>query len=179
MVNTIITTRITTTIVAIRTEIQLKVVVVVAVVHIAVEHRTIGIIVVVTITDHESTIRDHLKTEVDVMVDKINTINSSSSQNKIIETIRLSIHAGKSHHSRKTFLNSSTMKDPRDLVENGINHVVVILITLYRYHVMNILNRSSLVRPTQASILANTKTFPWRRRDMMSHHTWNHSMISS
>lgn len=91
-----------------------------------------------------------------------------------------SIHAGKNHHHSTMIVSEDQIitVEEADLVENGIN-VVQRLITLYRYHVMNVLNRSCLVLRIRVSILANTKTFPWRRRDSKFLNTLRLLMISS
>jgi hypothetical protein len=96
--------------------------------------------------------------------------------NKIVR-MNPSIHAGRNRHNKMIVSEDQTIMAV-DSVENGIN-VVQRLIILYRYHVMNVLNRSCLVPRIRVSILANTKTFPWRRRDSKFLNTFRLLMTSS
>ena len=155
--------------VVIRTEIRVS---------FAEEHRTIGIIEVVETPDLEPS-RDHLKMAVGDLF-RINS-SSSNSQNQTIEMIRRSIRAGKSLHRRsKISSNSSSLRKAMSaLAESGISHVAATLITQFRYHVMNVLNRSYLERLIRASISTNTKTFPWKRRVNKFLNIFHPSMISS
>lgn len=143
------------------------------------EHRTIGIIEAVETPDL-GLFRDHLKmVEGDLF--RINN-SSSNSQNQTIGMIHRSIHAGKSlhHKSKISSSNSSSLRRATNaLVENGVSHVAATLITQFRYHVMNVLNRSYLEPLIRASILTNTKTFPWKRRVNKFLIIFHHLMISS
>lgn len=115
-------------------------------------------------------------------------LNSSNRIRSLKTTLQL-IRAGRSLH--KLVSNSIKMKARENatmdvdqaevvLVENGISSAVAAkLITLFRYHVTNVLNRSSLEPLIRASILANTKTFPWRRRVRTFLRTLHPLMISS
>lgn len=155
--------------VVIRTEIRVS---------FAEEHRTIGIIEAVETPDLEPS-RDHHKM---VMGDLFRINSSSNSQNQTTEMIRRSIHAGKSLHRRSKISssnNSSLRKATSALAENGISHVAAMLITQFRYHVMNVLNRSYLEPLIRASISTNTKTFPWKRRVNKFLIIFHPSMISS
>lgn len=125
-------------------------------------------------------VREHLialKELIRVLVDHHQHNNQQQHHKKI--KMNPSIHVGKNrHHSNKMIVLEDQIIMEEDLVENGIN-VVQRLITLYRYHVMNVLNRSCLVPRIRVSILANTKTFPWRRRDSKFLNTLRLLMISS
>lgn len=140
------------------------------------ELRTIGIIEAVETPDLGHS-RDHLRM---VGGDLYRINNISNSQNQTIVMIHRLIHAGKSLHRRSSNNNNnSSRKAMSALVENGISHVAAMLITQFRYHVMNVLNRSYLGPRIRASILTNTKTFPWKRRVNKFLVIFHHSMISS
>lgn len=147
------------------------------------EDQTIGIAVVGTTTivvevvDPEHLIARKEQTLALAHRHSNNSLNRSNSNNKIFEMNQLII-VGRNRHNSNNKKIVSENQIAVDLVESGINAAVK-LITLFRFHVMNVLNRSCLVPLIQVSILANTKTFPWRRRDSKFLNTSHHLMTSS
>lgn len=91
-----------------------------------------------------------------------------------IKTMNQSIHVGKNHSSNKI-----SVVDMVATAENGINSAGVILTTLFRCLVMSVSSWSYLETQILVSILASTKTFPWRRRAIKYRNTLRHLMILS
>lgn len=149
------------------------------------ELRTIGIVAEGRVPSQDP-LRDQIRA-VAMEGEQLELRLNSSPINRSLKMRLQSIRAGKSHH--KLVSNSikkgiATMDvDPQIAVaseENGISAVVVAkLITQFRCRVTNVLNWSCLEPLIRASILANTKTFPWRRRVSKFLITLHPSMISS
>lgn len=151
------------------------------------EHRTIGIVAEV-----EDRVPSQDPLRMRVALDHQHSSNSLLLKRKQQQRHRgnkvmslQSIHVGKSHLRLRKSNSINKMiaivDDQVALVENGISELLVAakLITQFRYHVTNVLNRSYSVPLIRASILTNTKTFPWRRRDSKFLKTFHHSMTSS
>lgn len=154
---TIIISRATTTTTVIRTETRLSAEV------------EIGIIAVVRVPSRAA---------VDLI--RASAINPTSSRRikKVLKSHRKmnqqSIIVGRSHHS-------SSKTTTIDRVGSEASGVIAeeMSTTPFHCHVTNASSWSCSVQQTRASILASTKTFPWRRRAMKYQHTLHRSRTLS